>query len=137
MDGAGEGMRGIIRKEAKVQKSSFNFYFCRCFRRHARGGGFKNPRFHRTIRRFEISVPATGFSILGTEFSVAGTVQPRCRMGWHLPCWDGRTAGERRGNGVGVRASMDGRARHCGGGRKSTAEGLEGFEFQTLQPFLH
>ena len=36
--------------------------------------GSKKPRFHRTIRHLGISVPATGFSILGTAISVSGTV---------------------------------------------------------------
>ena len=51
MDGA-EGTWGIYRK----------------------GRRFKKPRFHRTIRHLGISVPATGFSILGTVISVSGTV---------------------------------------------------------------
>ena len=94
---------------------------------YRKGRRFKKPRFHRTIRHLGISVPATGFSILGTVISVLGTAKPRCRMGL-MPCWAGRTAeGDGGENGVGNLAATDCRTRHRWGGEKrSTETGKDG-----------
>ena len=74
---------------------------------YRKGRRFKKPRFHRTIRHLGISVPATGFSILGTVISVSETV------------------------GRGIAGGGEKRSTQTG---KDEAEGFEGFE---IKPFSH
>ena len=131
MDGAGEGMRGIIWKKAKVQKSSFYFYYCRCFGDMRAEAGSKILGFIVQFGALRFQFLRQDFQSLGLNFQSQGLCSPA--SAWGGPCLVG--VAELRVNG----GEMELESVHCqtvGRGIPGAGENLrlKGLNFK---PFSH
>ena len=134
MDGAGEGMRGIIWKKAKVQKSSFYFYYCRCFGDMRAEAGSKILGFIVQFGALRFQFLRQDFQSLGLNFQSQGLCSPAAA--WGGTCLVG--AAEQRVNG----GEMELESVHrwtvgrgiAGAGDNLRLKGLKGLNFK---PFSH
>ena len=127
-------MRGIIRKEAKVQKSSFKFYYCRCFGDMRAEAGSKSLGFIVQFGALRFQFLRQDFQSLGLIFQSQGLCRPAAA--WGGTCLVGTA--EQRGNGgerelESVHRWTVGRG-IAGAGENLRLKGLKGLNFK---PFSH